>query len=126
MLIGDAAGYNDPIAAQGISITLRDARSVRDLILAGARQPSDFAAYGAERSERMKRLRLVADVLSVAKAEDAHNRSARRAYFDELMAAQDPQVSLLLRGAFAGPETIPTELVRASVLERLRSAKGAP
>ena len=35
VLIGDAAGYNDPIAAQGISIALRDARSVRDLILAG-------------------------------------------------------------------------------------------
>ncbi len=89
VLIGDAAGYNDPIAAQGLSIALRDARSVRDLILAGARQPSDFAAHGAERSERMQRLRLVADVLSVAKAEDAHNRSARRAYFDELMAAQE-------------------------------------
>ena len=42
VLIGDAAGYNDPIAAQGLSIALRDARSVRDLILAGARQPSDL------------------------------------------------------------------------------------
>jgi 2-polyprenyl-6-methoxyphenol hydroxylase-like FAD-dependent oxidoreductase len=126
VLIGDAAGHNDPIAAQGLSIALRDARSVRDLILAEARQPSDFTPYGTERSERMERLRLVADVLSVAKAEDADNRSARRAYFDELVAAGDPQVSLLLRGIFAGPETIPAELVRASVLERLRSAKGAP
>ena len=122
VLIGDAAGYNDPIAAQGLSIALRDARCVRDLILTGAREPSDFIPFGVERSERMERLRLVADVLSVAKAEDAHNRSARRAYFDELMAARDPQVFLLVRGAFAGPETIPPELVRASVLERLRSA----
>jgi 2-polyprenyl-6-methoxyphenol hydroxylase-like FAD-dependent oxidoreductase len=126
VLIGDAAGHNDPIAAQGLSIALRDARLVRDLILAEARQPSDFTPYGTERSERMERLRLVADVLSVAKAEDADNRSARRAYFDELVAAGDPQVSLLLRGIFAGPETIPAELVRASVLECLRSAKGAP
>ena len=87
VLIGDAAGHNDPIAAQGLSIALRDARLVRDLILAEARQPSDFTPYGTERSERMERLRLVADVLSVAKAEDADNRSARRAYFDELVAA---------------------------------------
>ncbi len=95
---------------------------VRDLILTGAREPSDFIPYGVERSERMERLRLVADVLSVAKDEDALNRSARRAHSDELMAARDPQLFPLVRGGFAGPETIPAELVQTSVLKRLRSA----
>ena len=37
VLIGDAAGYNDPIIGQGLSIAMRDARIVRDLILDGAR-----------------------------------------------------------------------------------------
>jgi 2-polyprenyl-6-methoxyphenol hydroxylase-like FAD-dependent oxidoreductase len=65
VLIGDAAGHNDPIIGQGLSIALRDARTVRDLILAGARRAADFAPYGAERVERMRRLRLMADVIGV-------------------------------------------------------------
>ena len=37
VLVGDAAGHNDPIIGQGLSVALRDARIVRDLILDGAR-----------------------------------------------------------------------------------------
>jgi flavin-dependent dehydrogenase len=37
VLIGDAAGYNDPIIGEGLSIALRDAKIVRDLVLDGAR-----------------------------------------------------------------------------------------
>ena len=107
VLIGDAAGYNDPVLAQGLSIALRDARIVRDLVIDGAREPSDFAPYGAERTARMERLRFVADVVAVARVEDADNLRARRAYFDQAMATRDPDVSPLLLGAFAGPETDP-------------------
>ena len=39
VLIGDAAGHNDPIIGQGLSIAMRDARMVRDLVLDGAREP---------------------------------------------------------------------------------------
>ena len=74
VLIGDAAGHNDPIIGQGLSIALRDARIVRDLILDGARTAAAFASYGEERSSRMERLRFIADVLAVAQAEDADNR----------------------------------------------------
>lgn len=76
VLVGDAAGHNDPIVGQGLSIALRDARIVRDLILDGASQPADFVPYGQERSERMRRLRLIADIVSVTYAEDADNRMA--------------------------------------------------
>jgi 2-polyprenyl-6-methoxyphenol hydroxylase-like FAD-dependent oxidoreductase len=122
VLIGDAAGHNDPVVGQGLSIALRDARIVRDLILAGARQPSDFTPYGEERAERMARLRLVADVLAVAQAEDADNRSARRAFFGEKMATMDPEMFPLMLGAFAGPETIPSEVINSAILDRIRSA----
>src|SRR3954454_22249544 len=81
VLIGDAAGHNDPIIGQGLSIAMRDARTVRDLVMDGARTADAFASYGAERLERMARLRLVADVIAVALSEDADNRPARRAYF---------------------------------------------
>jgi 2-polyprenyl-6-methoxyphenol hydroxylase-like FAD-dependent oxidoreductase len=122
VLIGDAAGYNDPIIGQGLSIALRDARVVRDLILDGARQGAAFAPYGEERSSRMERLRFIADVIAVAQAEDADNRSARRAMFAEKMAAMDPEIFPLLLGAFAGPETVPEELLDPGILERLRGA----
>jgi 2-polyprenyl-6-methoxyphenol hydroxylase-like FAD-dependent oxidoreductase len=122
VLIGDSAGHNDPVVGQGLSIALRDARIVRDLILAGAREPADFAPYGKERLERMKRLRLVADVISVSQAEDADNRSARRAFFGEKMASMDPEVFPLMLGAFAGPDTIPSDLVNDAILDRIRSA----
>ena len=61
VLIGDAAGHNDPIIGQGLSIAMRDARIVRDLVLDGARTADAFARYGAERMARMARLRLLAD-----------------------------------------------------------------
>jgi menaquinone-9 beta-reductase len=95
VLIGDAAGHNDPIIGQWLSIALRDARIVRDVILDGARQSAAFVPYGEERASRMERVRFIADVLAVAQAEDADNRSARRAMLAEKMAAMDPEIFLL-------------------------------
>jgi len=122
VLIGDAAGYNDPIIGQGLSLALRDARIVRDLILDGARRSAAFIPYGEERASRMEHVRFIADVLAVAQAEDADNRSARRAMLAEETAAMDNEISQLLIGAFGGPETIPREALDPGILERLRSA----
>src|SRR3954447_7124218 len=49
VLIGDAAGYNDPIIGQGLSITMRDARMVRDVFRAGDVSAVAFVDYGRER-----------------------------------------------------------------------------
>jgi 2-polyprenyl-6-methoxyphenol hydroxylase-like FAD-dependent oxidoreductase len=122
VLIGDAAGHNDPIVGQGLSIALRDVRIVRDLILDGARQAAAFAAYGLERSERMRRLRLMADVLSVTYAEDADNRMARRAFMTEKISSMDAGILPLAIGPFSGPETVPDYLVRTEILDRIRHA----
>jgi 2-polyprenyl-6-methoxyphenol hydroxylase-like FAD-dependent oxidoreductase len=122
VLVGDAAGHNDPIVGQGLSISMRDARIVRDLILAGARQPADFAPYGRERSDRMRTLRLIADVVSVTYAEDADNRLARRLFLAGKMASMDAEVFPLLVGSFAGPETVPDPLVNPAILDRIRNA----
>ncbi|MGO8957108.1 MAG: FAD-dependent oxidoreductase [Streptosporangiaceae bacterium] len=122
VLVGDAAGHNDPIVGQGLSIALRDARIVRDLILDGARQPADFAPYGQERSERMRTLRLIADAVSVTFAEDADNRAARRRFLGEKMASMDAEVFPLLVGFMTGPETVPEHLVQSGILDRIRNA----
>jgi menaquinone-9 beta-reductase len=122
VLVGDAAGHNDPIVGQGLSIALRDARIVRDLILDGARRPADFTSYGQERSERMRALRLIADVVSVTYAEDAGNRTARRMFLAGKMASMDAEVFPLLIGFMTGPETVPGQLVNPQILDRIRNA----
>ena len=55
VLIGDAAGYNDPIIGEGLSIALRDARIVRDLIVDGAWHTA-FTPYGLNAPPCMERL----------------------------------------------------------------------
>jgi 2-polyprenyl-6-methoxyphenol hydroxylase-like FAD-dependent oxidoreductase len=122
VLIGDAAGFNDPIIGQGLSIAVRDARSVRDLVLDGASTATDFEPYGSERMERMRRLRLIADVIAVTNVEDADNRAARREYVSSRMAAMDPEIFPLILGGFIGPETIPDELVDDELVDRIRAA----
>jgi 2-polyprenyl-6-methoxyphenol hydroxylase-like FAD-dependent oxidoreductase len=122
VLIGDAAGHNDPVLGQGLSIAMRDVRIVRDLILDGARRSAAFVPYGEERASRMERVRFIADVLAVAQAEDTDNRSARRTMLAQNMAGADPDVLALMLGAFAGPETIPREALDPAILERLRDA----
>jgi 2-polyprenyl-6-methoxyphenol hydroxylase-like FAD-dependent oxidoreductase len=121
VLIGDAAGYNDPIIAQGLSIAFRDARTVRDLVLDGAQTPEAFVPYGKERIQRMARLRFTADVVAAAYAEDAENRPARRDYLATEIASANPLIMQLLMGAFAGPELISDEVLDPQVLAIIRT-----
>ncbi len=122
VLIGDAAGHNDPIVGQGLSIAMRDARTVRDLVLDGARTADAFASYGAERVGRMARLRLAADVTAATNAEDADNRDARRRYVNDRMGGMEAPIFPLLVGLFAGPETVGDELLDPAVLDGIRAA----
>lgn len=69
VLVGDAAGYNDPISGQGLSIAFRDIRLVSEAILAGGRDGGSFTDYVRERSERMRRLRIAAGLVATLRAE---------------------------------------------------------
>jgi flavin-dependent dehydrogenase len=122
VLVGDAAGHNDPVVGEGLSIAMRDARIVRDLILDGARTAADFAPYGTERDARMARLRFGADIIAVTNSEDAENRQARQAYVLERMSTMDPEIFPALFGLFAGPENIPGEVLNPELLDRIRAA----
>ncbi len=64
-----------------------------------------------------------ADVMAVTQCEDAANRAARRAFLSAGMDAMDPAVFPLMIGLFAGPETIPAELVDPGILDRIRAAR---
>ena len=121
VLIGDAAGQSDPTIGCGLSVAMRDARTVRDLILGGATAAADFASYGAQRADLLRRLRLIAQVMIASIVAPGDDRSARRARLRNAMAVMDPDVFPLIVGMFAGPESIPTDLVEAGVSTSLAS-----
>jgi 2-polyprenyl-6-methoxyphenol hydroxylase-like FAD-dependent oxidoreductase len=121
VLIGDAAGYNSPIIGQGLSIAMRDARSVRDAIRSGEPLPGGFSAYAAERAERMRRVRTGAIFMSAVAADDCDNRIARRARFFELQEAE-PLMMAMLGSWFAGPESAPAEAFDGRLLEAILAA----
>jgi 2-polyprenyl-6-methoxyphenol hydroxylase-like FAD-dependent oxidoreductase len=110
VLIGDAAGWNDPIIGMGLSITYRDVRTVSDLLL-GADDWSAalFEPYAEERYERMRRLRFVASLISSLDAEFGEAAGRRRAsYFAR--AKDDPSLGAHMFAVMAGPESAPPEV----------------
>jgi len=70
----------------------------------------------------MRRVRLIADVVSATYAEDTDNRMARMAFVGEKMASMDPEVFPLLAAFMTGPETVPDQLVNPQILDRIREA----
>jgi 2-polyprenyl-6-methoxyphenol hydroxylase-like FAD-dependent oxidoreductase len=119
VLIGDAAGHNDPIIGQGLSITLRDVRLVRDVLLAERDwSPRAFFPYVDERRERMRRLRFVATLDATLENEFGPAAEARRARA-RARQAEDPMLVSWFLAAFAGPDAIPAEAFDDSVRTRL-------
>jgi 2-polyprenyl-6-methoxyphenol hydroxylase-like FAD-dependent oxidoreductase len=107
VLVGDAAGWNDPIIGLGLSITYRDVRIVSEL-LKGSDDWSDmsFAPYAEERRERMRRLRFAAKLQSSLDMEFGEAaRERRRRHFER--AAVDPSLRAHAFAVMAGPEAVP-------------------
>lgn len=109
VLIGDAAGYNDPILGQGLSVTLRDARTVADLLTQQDEWDLEmFEPYVSERRERMRRLRFTASFITTLNARFGPEDMKRRVHAFTRM-GQDPSLSTVRLAAFAGPEAVPAE-----------------
>ena len=118
VLIGDAAGHNDPTIGQGLSITFRDARLVSDIILNNRHlSQSSFRPYAEERHERMRRLRFVGRLYSTLRAEFGDEARARRRRAAERVAA-DPSVMLPFVAMFKGPEALPREAFEQPAWDR--------
>lgn len=120
MLIGDAAGWNDPINGLGLSITYRDVRMVSELLKENETwSPALFNPYGEERYERMRRLRFAGQLQAALDAEFGEEARERRRSYDERKAA-DPALGAHAFAIMAGPETLPPEMFteehRANVL----------
>ena len=119
VLIGDAAGHNDPIIGQGLAITYRDVRMVRDVLLGGdAWSPHAFAEYAEERRERMRRLRFSAHVQSLMLNEFGSEATERRrrAFANQ---RTNPMLGLPGLAALVGPEKVPAMVFEQSTIDQL-------
>jgi 2-polyprenyl-6-methoxyphenol hydroxylase-like FAD-dependent oxidoreductase len=119
VLLGDAAGSNDPIIGQGLSITLRDVRLIRDALLAESDwSPALFAGYADERAERMRRLRFSASVIASLLNEFGPMADERRRRVRERQ-MEDPSLLLPLMTALVGPYNVPADGFDEATRQRL-------
>ena len=119
VLIGDAAGHNDPTIGQGLSITMTDVRQVSDALLAAADWDEGiFADYVVERRERMRRLRLCARLTAKLRCEFGAEAEARRAEVWGRI-GKDRSLGLPLLVPFFGPYGVPEETFGEPIAKRL-------
>ncbi len=121
VLIGDAAGYNDPIIGQGLSISLRDVRIVSEALLGSDVWNLELLTpYAEERTERMRRLRFAASLDSFVHAEFGEEATARKLRF-RARTASDPAFALARAGVMIGPEMLPPDCFTDAEWERVTS-----
>ena len=110
VLIGDAAGWTDPIIGCGLSSAYRDARLVAEALLASRDWScATFQPYAAERTERLRRLRVVGDIVTGLFCEFGELGRRRRRRFNETVQT-DPLMSAHLVANLAGPDAQPPEM----------------
>jgi 2-polyprenyl-6-methoxyphenol hydroxylase-like FAD-dependent oxidoreductase len=124
VFIGDAAGWSDPILGEGLSVAMRDARSVRDVLLGSDDWSNDaFRPYGDERSERMRRLRVIAHTITELRCTFSPEGRARRLAFGARLMTEPLFLAFMLAQA-AGPEVAPPETFDEENIGRILALSG--
>jgi 2-polyprenyl-6-methoxyphenol hydroxylase-like FAD-dependent oxidoreductase len=109
VLIGDAAGHNDPVIGQGLSIAHRDVAMVsRILTSQGDWSAAAFAPYAEERARRMQRLRRAARFTAMREADFTREGRARRARVARRL-QERPELMQVMIVPFMGPDVLPEE-----------------
>lgn len=117
VLIGDAAGHNDPITGQGLSIALRDVRLVSEIILSGGWDREAFRPYVEERLERMRRLRITARLATKLRAEFGEEARLRRERVMRRVRVE--KMPTPMAAALVGPERLPAVYFEQATLDTL-------
>jgi len=119
VLIGDAAGWNDPIVGQGLSIAVRDVRLVAGAVLGTSEWTTGiFEDYASERKERMRRLCATADAVTRLRCDfTAEGKQRRIAAFGRF--ATDPLARLPIAASLVGPELLPPEAFTREAADRM-------
>ncbi|MDT7571145.1 MAG: hypothetical protein QOE05_1319 [Actinomycetota bacterium] len=119
VLVGDAAGWNDPIIGQGLTIAVRDARLVAEAMLgADDWSPATFEGYARERTERLRRLRATAEAVTRLRCDFSPEGKQRRlAAFARF--ATDPMARLPIAAGLVGPDILPAEAFTREAADRM-------
>ena len=122
VLIGDAAGYNNPLIGQGLSLALRDARALSEILLTTESwSPRSLWPYAEERRTRAERVRFTAGLMATLYASFGPEAAGRRQRFLRRLPDADSRARTLLTSVAIGPERSPawayTEAFRQEVLE---------
>jgi 2-polyprenyl-6-methoxyphenol hydroxylase-like FAD-dependent oxidoreductase len=122
-LIGDAAGYNDPIIGQGLSLALCDVRVLSNILLENQDWSSErLAPYAQERHERMRRMRFTASLMAALFSTfGPEGRERRKRFGQRLREDSDPELKFAFAATAVGPDNVPAfafdESMRAKVLD---------
>ena len=122
VLIGDAAGLNDPSGGQGISIAFRDARLVCAALASNSLWVRDtFSEYAEERRERMRRLRFSGRLLAQIRMDfsAAGKESGQRA---NRRLQAEPELFLPLAALQKGPFAVPDSAFANETWDRVLHA----
>lgn len=122
VLVGDAAGYNDPLIGQGLSLALRDTRVLSEILLTAERwSPESLLPYAEERRKRSQRVRFTAAMMAELYASFGPEGAARRRRFLSRLPDPDFRGRALPASLAIGPDRSPdwayTEDFRTEVLE---------
>lgn len=119
VFVGDAAGWNDPINGQGLSITFRDVRITSELLKSTSGwSSSTFHEYASERRVRMSNLRFAARVSSKMNNEFGPEAVESRTRAKTRM-VEDPMLGLAQAIIMMGPEHAPEGFLGTSTWESL-------
>jgi 2-polyprenyl-6-methoxyphenol hydroxylase-like FAD-dependent oxidoreductase len=120
VLIGDAAGYENPLQGQGLSMALQDVYDLSEVLLAAKLPQANLEAY-AERRTARKRLVDLGTVLEVwtnegCVVQDPEERAARNEFIEG-----DEVLTALQLCFMTGIESLPQDLTHADLANRLAS-----
>jgi 2-polyprenyl-6-methoxyphenol hydroxylase-like FAD-dependent oxidoreductase len=119
VLIGDAAGWNDSIIGQGLSIALRDVPMVTDVLRAGSDwSAAAFTGYGEERREQMRRLRVAAQLGTDLATTFTPAGAARRRVCNAVWQT-DPVFRGPLLTPLVGPDNLPAAFFSQVAVDRI-------
>lgn len=119
LLIGDAAGWSNPLIGQGLSVSLRDARRVGEILATeSCWGPAAFADHANTRSELLRRLRVSAWVARRLHCRFGEPGLRARALY-AAAAEQDNLIAAPVDSYVSGPESAPAEAFSTANVQRI-------
>jgi 2-polyprenyl-6-methoxyphenol hydroxylase-like FAD-dependent oxidoreductase len=116
VLVGDAAGWSNPITGQGLAVAMRDAQVLSGLLTSSRSwEPALFDRFAAERYERMRRLRFASALTDLLAAQGAPDRADKVRRMHQCVKRQ-PALLRAIDAVHAGPWRVPEDAFEPSIL----------